>query len=65
MNEWIEGLDNVNQVIIQMVLEMSEDLRVTVGVVGTEVADLSARLNLTMKAVGNQTLAENVVQFKR
>ena len=40
------------QAIVQMV---SEDLRAILGVVRDEVVDLSARLNLTMRAVWNQT----------
>ena len=38
-----------------MVSEMSEDLRAALGVVKAEVADLSARINLTMREIGNQT----------
>ena len=58
MEEHIEGSDNAQQVIFHMVSEISEDLNATLGVVRVEVADLSARLNLTMKAIGNKILDE-------
>ena len=56
IEEHVEGLDNAQQVIVQMVLEMSEDLRAAFRVVTAKVADLSVRLNITMRAVENQTL---------
>ena len=48
-----------------MVSEMFEDLRLFLGVVRIELEDLSAELNLTMRAVGNQIPAGDVVQLTR
>ena len=48
-----------------MVSEMSEDLRATLGVVRAKVADMKARLNLTMRAVENKTSTGGVVQFNK
>ena len=51
-----ERLDNAQQAIVQMVSKMFEDSREVVGVVvRVEVANLSARLNLTIRTVGSQT----------
>ena len=65
MEERIEGLDDAQQAIVKMVSNLSEDLRATLVVVRAEVADLSAKLNLTMRAVGYQTPAWGVVQFNK
>ena len=65
MKDGVESLYNAQQVIIQMVLEMFEDWRAAFGVVKIGVADLSARLNLPMRAVGNQTPTGGVKQFKK
>ena len=54
MEEHVEGLDNAQKAIIQMVSEMSEYLRTTLGMVRAKVADLRARLNLTIRAVGTK-----------
>ena len=65
MEEHVEGLDNVQKTIIHMVSEMSEDLRVALGIVRAKVASLSARLNLTIKVEGNQSPNRCVVQFNK
>ena len=56
---------NAQQMIVQMILEMFEDLRAAFGVVKIEVADLSTRSNLHIRAVGNQTPIEGVKQFNQ
>ena len=58
MEEHIEGSDNAQQVIFHMVSKISEDLNATLGVVKVEAADLSARLNLTIMAIGNKIPVE-------
>ena len=40
---------------------MFEDFRATLGVVKAKVVNLSVKLSLTMRAVGNQTPVESVV----
>ena len=46
-------------------LEMSEDLITTLGVVRAKTTDLSARLNLTMRATEKQTPARGVSNSTR
>ena len=65
MKDGVESLYNAQKVIVQLVLEMFEDLRAAFGVVKIEVADLSAKLNLPMRARGNQTPTEGVKQFNQ
>ncbi|XP_022981546.1 uncharacterized protein LOC111480631 [Cucurbita maxima] len=63
MEERIEDLKDNQQTIVQMVSEMSKGLRATIGVVKAEVADLNTKLNLTTRAVGNQTPVGGVIQY--
>ena len=48
MEECIEGLDNAQQAIVQMVSDFSKYLAAILRVVRAKVMDLSAKLNLTM-----------------
>ena len=59
------ALDNAQQGIIHMVSDFSKDLRTTLGVVTTEVANLSTRLNLDMRVMGNKIPTEGVAQFNK
>jgi len=65
MEERVEELDSSQKAIIQMVTDLSEDFRAALDVVRTEIADVSTRVNLTMRAVGNQAPAGGVVQLNR
>ena len=60
MEERVEALDNAQQGIIHMVSDFSKELRTTLVVVKVEVANLSTRLNLNMRVMGNQTPTEGV-----
>ena len=55
MEERVEGLDNAQLAIVQMVSDLSKDFRESLRMVRAEVADLDTKLNLTMRAVGDQT----------
>ena len=44
---------------------MFKDLRASLLVVKADVADLSAKLSLTTRAVGNQIPIDSVVQFNK
>ncbi|KAA0061814.1 Asp_protease_2 domain-containing protein [Cucumis melo var. makuwa] len=48
-----------------MINGMSEDFRVTLNVVRNEIADVNARLNLTMRAMANQAPAEGAILVSR
>ena len=52
--ERTEGLENAQLVIVQMVSDLSDDLKEALGVVRAEVVDLSAILNLTTRVVGTK-----------
>lgn len=61
MEEHIEELDNSQKAITQVVTDLSEDFRAALDVVKTEIADVNARVNLTMRVVGNQTLIRGAI----
>lgn len=63
IEEHVTTLDNSQKT--KMVNEFSKDIKVIVDVVKTKIADVNTRVNLTMRAVGNQTLVEGAVQFNR
>ena len=65
MEERVEELDSSQKAIIQMVTDLLEDFRATLDVIRTEIADVSTRMNLTMRAVENQTPTGGAVQFNR
>ncbi|TYJ95557.1 uncharacterized protein E5676_scaffold767G00570 [Cucumis melo var. makuwa] len=48
-----------------MINGMSEDFRVTLNVVRNEIADVNARLNLTMQVMANQAPAERAISVSR
>lgn len=52
VEERVEELDSSQKAIIQMVIDLSEDFRAALDVVGIEIVDISARLNLTMRGGG-------------
>lgn len=61
IKEHVGGLNNSQKVISQMISEISKDVKAALNVVKAKVADLSVRLNLTMRSMGNQTPTRNVV----
>ncbi|TYK06420.1 uncharacterized protein E5676_scaffold163G001230 [Cucumis melo var. makuwa] len=54
MEERVSELDSSQKILLEMINDMSEDFRVTLDVVRNEIADVNARLNLTMRAMTNQ-----------
>ncbi|TYJ96653.1 9-cis-epoxycarotenoid dioxygenase NCED6 [Cucumis melo var. makuwa] len=50
MEERVSELDSAQKTLLEMINDMSEDFRVTLDVVRNEIADVNARLSLTMDA---------------
>ena len=48
-----------------MITELSKDVKTALDVVRAEMTNLSARLNLTIRSVGNQTPTRRAVQFNK
>ena len=65
MEEYVEGLYNAQLAIVQMVSDLSEDFRESLRMARAKVADLDTRLNLTMRAVGDETPTGGVARFKK
>lgn len=65
MEERVEKLDSSQKAIIQMVTDLSEDFRAALDDIRTEVTGVSARVNLTVRMVGNQTPAGGAIQFNK
>ncbi|KAA0053169.1 uncharacterized protein E5676_scaffold1775G00050 [Cucumis melo var. makuwa] len=61
MEESVSELDSSQKTLLEMINGMSEDFRVTLNVVRNEIADVNARLNLTMRAVANQAPAGGAI----
>ena len=55
IEEQVDGLDSSQKVLFHMVTKLSEDVKATLDVVKTEMEDISARVNLAIRAVENQT----------
>ncbi|KAA0040304.1 uncharacterized protein E5676_scaffold142G004680 [Cucumis melo var. makuwa] len=62
MEECVDELDSSQKTLLEMISGMSEDFRDTLNVVRNEIADVNARLNLTMRAIVNQLQLEE--QFR-
>ncbi|TYK08452.1 uncharacterized protein E5676_scaffold654G00680 [Cucumis melo var. makuwa] len=65
MEERVNELDNSQKTLLEMINGMSEDFRVTLDVVRNEIADVNARLNLTMRAMANQAPAGGAISVSR
>ncbi|KAA0035296.1 RNA-directed DNA polymerase-like protein [Cucumis melo var. makuwa] len=63
MEEHVSELDSSQKTLLEMINGMSEDFRVTLDVVRSEIADVNARLNLTMRAMENQAPAGGAISF--
>lgn len=55
MEEHVKDLDNSEKVIVQMASDFFEDVKVVFDMVRATIMDLTARLNLIMRVVGNRT----------
>ncbi|KAA0046578.1 senescence-specific cysteine protease sag39 [Cucumis melo var. makuwa] len=65
MEECVNELDNSQKTLLEMINDMSEDFRATLDVVRNEIADVNARLNLTVRAITNQALAGGAISVSR
>ncbi|KAA0052266.1 uncharacterized protein E6C27_scaffold207G00900 [Cucumis melo var. makuwa] len=63
MEERVSELDSSQKTLLKMINGMSEDFRVTLDVVRNEIADVNARLNLTMRAMANQAPAGGAISY--
>ncbi|KAA0043588.1 senescence-specific cysteine protease sag39 [Cucumis melo var. makuwa] len=65
MEERVSELDSSQKTLLEMINGMLEDFIVTLDVVRNEIADVNARLNLTMRAMTNQAPAGGVILVSR
>ncbi|KAA0065526.1 uncharacterized protein E6C27_scaffold638G00290 [Cucumis melo var. makuwa] len=65
MEERVGELDNAQKTLLEMINGMSEDFRVTLDVVRNEIADVSARLSLTMRAMASQAPAGGAISVSK
>ncbi|TYK11966.1 uncharacterized protein E5676_scaffold177G001500 [Cucumis melo var. makuwa] len=65
MEERVSELDSSQKTLLEMINGISEDFRVPLDVVRNEIADVNARLNLTMRAMANQAPAGGAISVSR
>ncbi|KAA0054179.1 uncharacterized protein E6C27_scaffold131G001100 [Cucumis melo var. makuwa] len=65
MEERVGELDNAQKTLLEMINGMSEDFRVTLDVVRNEIADVNARLSLTMRAMASQAPAGGAISVSK
>ncbi|TYK11972.1 uncharacterized protein E5676_scaffold177G001560 [Cucumis melo var. makuwa] len=65
MEERVDELDNAHKTLLEMINGMSEDFRVTLYVVRNEIADVNARLSLTMRAMASQAPAGGAISVSK
>ncbi|KAA0045427.1 uncharacterized protein E6C27_scaffold294G00240 [Cucumis melo var. makuwa] len=65
MEERVSELDSAQKTLLEMINDMSEDFRVTLDVVRNEIADVNARLSLTMRAMASQAPAGGAISVSR
>jgi len=65
MEERVSELDSAQKTLLEMINGMSEDFRVTLDVVRNEIADVNARLSLTMRAMANQAPAGGAISVSK
>ncbi|TYK19243.1 uncharacterized protein E5676_scaffold1493G00440 [Cucumis melo var. makuwa] len=65
MEERVSELDSSQKTLLKMINGMSEDFRVTPDVIRNEIADVNARLNLTMRAMANQAPAGGAISVSK
>ena len=54
IEERVDGLDRSQKAMFQMVTEVSKDVKAALDVVRVEMANISARVNIAVRAVENQ-----------
>ncbi|KAA0066321.1 uncharacterized protein E6C27_scaffold21G003810 [Cucumis melo var. makuwa] len=65
MEERVSELDSAQKTLLEMINGMSEDFRVTLDVVRNEIADVNARLSLTMRAMESQAPAGGAISVSK
>ena len=65
IEERVQELDSSQKTLLEMINGMSEDYRATLDVVRNEIADVNARLSLTMRAMANQAPAGGAIPVSR
>ncbi|KAA0045293.1 uncharacterized protein E6C27_scaffold316G00510 [Cucumis melo var. makuwa] len=65
IEERVQELDSSQKTLLEMINVMSEDFRATLDVVRNEIADVNARLSLTMRAMANQTPTGEAIPVSR
>ncbi|KAA0062679.1 senescence-specific cysteine protease sag39 [Cucumis melo var. makuwa] len=65
MEDRVNELDSFQKTLLEMINGMSEDFRATLDVVRNEIADVNARLNLTMRAMANQTPVGGTISISK
>ncbi|KAA0046982.1 uncharacterized protein E6C27_scaffold230G001680 [Cucumis melo var. makuwa] len=65
IEERVQELDSSQKTLLEMINGMSEDFRATLDVVRNEIADVNARLSLTMRAMANQAPAGGAIPVSR
>ncbi|TYK10089.1 uncharacterized protein E5676_scaffold16G002290 [Cucumis melo var. makuwa] len=63
IEERVQELDSSQKTLLVMINGMFEDFRATLDVVRNEIADVNARLSLTMRAMANQALARGAILY--
>ncbi|KAA0062302.1 uncharacterized protein E5676_scaffold313G003310 [Cucumis melo var. makuwa] len=61
IEERVQELDSSQKTLLEMMNDMFEDFRATLDVVRNEIADMNARLDLTIRAMENQALAGGAI----
>ncbi|KAA0045376.1 senescence-specific cysteine protease sag39 [Cucumis melo var. makuwa] len=65
IEERVQELDSSKKTLLEMINGMWEDFRATLDVVRSEIADVNARLELTMRAMANQVPARGAILVSR
>ncbi|KAA0041498.1 uncharacterized protein E5676_scaffold205G001550 [Cucumis melo var. makuwa] len=65
IEERVQELDSSQKTLLEIINGRSEDFRATLDVVRNEIADVNARLSLTMQAMANQAPAGGAISVSR
>ncbi|TYJ96946.1 uncharacterized protein E5676_scaffold220G00560 [Cucumis melo var. makuwa] len=65
IEERVQELDSSKKKLLEMINGMWDDFRATLDVVRSEIADMNARLELTMRAMANQVPARGAILVSR
>lgn len=65
IEEHVAELDSSQKTILEMINGMSEDFRAALNVITNEIADVSARVNLTMRAMASHAPTIGTIQVNR